>query len=247
MMVYLTTWISLFALEVLAVAGQRQPAEQIVITPSEPHQLDPDVSKVQHELKKAEIFPTVIDKFLPSFLLDATWPSGERAELGNTMKVDDVQDNPTITVRQSHSSLSSSSSNEKRPGITYTITITDPDAPSRDNPEWSEFCHLIATGLDISSSSPSSESTTTSLRPSSLNYIMPYKPPGPPPKTGKHRYVFLLFAPANGTTDPLHPTKPEDRKHWGTGKARHGVRDWAEENGLKPVAANFIYAQNEEQ
>ncbi|KAI1482478.1 PEBP-like protein [Daldinia eschscholtzii] len=238
MMVYLTTWISLFALEALVVAGQHQPAEQIIIAPSESQKLGSDVSKVQHELKKAEIFPTVIDEFLPSFLLDAEWPSGERTELGNTVKVDDVQDEPTIAVRQSHSS---SLSDEKRSGVTYTITITDPDAPSRDNPEWSEFCHFIATGVGVSSSE------TTALRLSSLKDIIPYKPPGPPPKTGKHRYVFLLFAPANGTTDPLHLTKPEDRKHWGTGKARHGVRDWAGENGLEPVAANFIYAQNEEQ
>ncbi|KAI1807328.1 PEBP-like protein [Daldinia bambusicola] len=248
MVVHLTAWLFLFAMEALAVAGQRQPAEQIVITPSAPQQLDSDVSKVQNELEKAEIFPTVIDKFLPSFLLDAEWPSGEHAELGNTVKVDDVQDEPTITVRPSHSS-SSSPSDEKRSGVTYTITITDPDAPSRDNPEWSEFCHFIATGVDISSSSSPSESTTTTttLRLSSLKDIIPYKPPGPPPKTGKHRYVFLLFAPANGTTDRLHLSKPDDRKHWGTGKARHGVRDWAADNGLKPVAANFIYAQNEEQ
>lgn len=97
---------------------------------------------------------------------------------------------------------------------------------------------------------------------------MPWKAPGPPPKTGKHRYIFLLFAPTNGTTDRLNLTKPEDRQHWGTGKERHGVRDWAINNGLAPVgkapwtficldlladsadsllAANFFYAQNEEQ
>ncbi|KAI0846862.1 PEBP-like protein [Daldinia vernicosa] len=238
MLIYLPTCILLFLLEALPVTGKHQPIEQIIIAPSEQHRLDSDVYEVQHELKKAEIFPTVVDKFLPSFLLDAEWPSGERTELGNTVKVDDVQDEPTITVRQSHSSLLSA---EQRSSVTYTIIITDPDAPSRDNPEWSEFCHFIATGVDISSSEPAA------LRLSSLKDIIPYKPPGPPPKTGKHRYVFLLLAPANGTTDPLHLTKPEDRKHWGTGKARHGVRDWAKENGLKPVAANFIYAQNEAQ
>ncbi|KAI0111525.1 PEBP-like protein [Daldinia grandis] len=226
MLIYLPTWIPLFLLEALAVTSQHQPTEQIIIASSEQHQLDSDVHKVQYELKKAEIFPTVIDKFLPLFLLDAEWPSGERTELGNTVKVDDVQDEPTITVRRSHSS---SSSGEKRSGVTYTIAITDPDAPSRDNPEWSEFCHFVAAGVDI----PSSESAA--LRLSSLKDIMPYKPPSPPPKTGKHRYVFLLFAPANGTTDPLYLTKPEDRKHWGTGKARRGVRDWARKNGLKPV------------
>ncbi|KAI1107635.1 PEBP-like protein [Jackrogersella minutella] len=226
-------------LATLAVATE-QVTEQAVFKPRPP---DSDVYKVQHELEKAEIFRTVIDKFLPSFLLDAEWSSGERVELGNTVKVDEVQDEPTFTVHQSRPAASLSLAGERfNSNVTYTITITDPDAPSRDNPEWSEFCHFIATGVKISySESP------TAVQLSSLKDVMPYKPPGPPPKTGKHRYVFLLFAPTNGTTDTLHLSKPEYRKHWGTGKERHGVRDWAEENGLGPVAANFIYAQNEQQ
>lgn len=66
---------------------------------------------------------------------------------------------------------------------------------------------------------------------------MPYKPPGPPEKTGKHRYVFLVFEPANATTQPLNLTKPKDRQHWGYEYhgERVGVRDWAVENGLIPV------------
>ena len=62
-----------------------------------------------------------------------------------------------------------------------------------------------------------------------------------------NRYVFLVFAPKNGTTEPLHPSKPQERKHWGTGKERGGVREWAQENELVPVAANFIYSENEKQ
>ncbi|KAI6087017.1 PEBP-like protein [Hypoxylon rubiginosum] len=235
-------WFSLFIFATLVIASYGELVDQVVISPNS-HLLGSDVYKVQHELKKAEIFPTVIDKFLPSFLLTAEWPSGESADLGNTVKVDDVQDEPTITVRRDPAASSSLSSSESA-NVAYTITITDPDAPSRDNPKWSEFCHFIATGVEISSSSSGASNV---VKVSGLKDIMPYKAPGPPPKTGKHRYVFLLFAPANGTTDPLHLTKPGDRKHWGTGEERHGVRDWAKENGLEPVAANFIYAQNEKQ
>lgn len=76
---------------------------------------------------------------------------------------------------------------------------------------------------------------------------MPYKPPGPPPKTGKHRYVFLVFALKNGTTEPLQPIKQQDHQHWGIGKKGGGIREWASENGLVLVAANFLYAKNERQ
>lgn len=122
--------------------------------------------------------------------------------------------------------------------VSYVITLTDPDAPSRDDPKWSEFCHWVASGIlrpalcDPKDPGPCPPVLTD------LDEVMPYKPPGPPEKTGKHRYVFLAFVPSNGTTDKLHLSKPSDRKHWGydpkKGKTK-GVREWAEENGLAPV------------
>lgn len=42
-------------------------------------------------------------------------------------------------------------------------------------------------------------------------------------------------------------SKPTDRQHWGTGDEGGGVRDWAKENELVPVAANFIYSQHKKQ
>jgi phosphatidylethanolamine-binding protein (PEBP) family uncharacterized protein len=138
----------------------------------------------------------------------------------------------------------------------FVVTLTDPDAPSRENPEWSEMCHWIMTGAVISQEQvfilplPESgliENTEEALSASTSSDIVEYKPPGPPPKTGKHRYVFLLLTPKNGSTEELHLSKPKDRQHWGTGKEGGGVRNWAQENGLVPIAANFIYSQNEKQ
>lgn len=111
--------------------------------------------------------------------------------------------------------------------MTYVLALTDPDAPSHDNPKWSEFCHWITTGIPAP---PGTEAAITDLKD-----VIEYKPPGPPPKTGKHRYVFLAFVPANGTTGELHLSKPRERKHWGWDEAGHGVEDWALENGLVPV------------
>lgn len=78
-----------------------------------------------------------------------------------------------------------------------------------------------------------------------MEEIMPWKPPGPPPKTGKHRYLFVALAPKNGTTERLELSKPEDRQHWGFGSEgeRQGVGRWAKENGLEVVgkfASHFL-------
>lgn len=140
--------------------------------------------------------------------------------------------------------------------LKYTVVLTDPDAPSRENPEWAEVCHWIVTGVPLvihpkSSPSPSGHHRKKKHHghdgDSDLEEVMPYMPPGPPPKTGKHRYVLLAFAPINGTHAHLDLSKPRHRKNWGTGKVRHGVRQWAYENGLVPVAANFVYSQNRKQ
>jgi hypothetical protein len=177
----------------------------------------------------------VIDDFLPTFTLKISWPSNSTAKLGNTINPDDLQDTPKIELQDDPTS----SMFKKSSPLKYTIAMTDPDAPSRDNPEWSEMCHWIATGVKVSSSSSSSSRDIHTTK--KFKEIMEYKPPGPPPKTGKHRYVFLAFAPANSTTKKLHLTKPDDRQHWGTGKERRGVRDWAEDNGLVAVGEFTIH------
>lgn len=69
-----------------------------------------------------------------------------------------------------------------------------------------------------------------------------YFPPAPPKKTGPHRYVFVLL---EGDVSSLKP--PKERPHWGYGKERHGVRDWAAENNLTVVGANFFFAQHKKQ
>lgn len=195
-----------------------------------------DMSRVRQKLQDAEIIPTVIDDFMPILGLGAEWKS-DSASLGNTLNPADLQSSPSVDLEKPESWLHSD--NKVASDMTFVLTLTDPDAPSRDNPKWSEFCHWIATGVSLASSVEASIHH--------LEDVIEYKPPGPPPKTGKHRYVFLVFVPANGTTDKLHLTKPQDRKHWGSDHTGYGVREWAYENGLVPIAANFIYAQNDKQ
>ncbi|KAK0736265.1 phosphatidylethanolamine-binding protein [Apiosordaria backusii] len=192
--------------------------------------------KVRKELWDAEIIPTVIDDFIPPLLLNARWPHHHtHASLGNTLKPSKLDSAPSITLEGYNQAL-----NNWKEGMTYVITLTDPDAPSRDDPKWSEFCHWIAVGVSVSSHNR----IGVDFHHDDDSEIMEYKPPSPPERTGKHRYVLLAFAPANGTTEKLHLSKPSGRKHWGydvdgDGKKREretkGVREWAAENGLVPV------------
>jgi len=218
-------------------------------------------------LKLAEIIPTVVDDFHSSFLINATWGKHASAALGNTLDPEKLKHQPTITLLEpgddegdddeDMSDMFNHKKHDKhgkhpapKPTIplnNLVIALTDPDAPSRDDPKWSEMAHWLAIGVPMKLNTTSSSSVQDEAPTHGLVDILPYKPPGPPPKTGKHRYVFVAFSPLNGTSEPLNLTVPKERRHWGFEGERMGVRQWATENGLVPVGANFVYAQNEKQ
>ena len=98
------------------------------------------------------------------------------------------------------------------------IALTDPDAPSRSKPEWSQVCHWLVTYRD-----------------GDIEELVEYKAPAPPEKTGKHRYVAVIMVPKNGTTEALDLEVPGERKRWGYKGERAGVREFAGVNGLKVI------------
>jgi len=197
--------------------------------------LDPDLSlasTIRDTLLANEVIGDVLDDFEPTYYIDINYPKAhERVTLGNDIPVDSVSKRPVFNFY----SLSPPTTHAKE--STFTLVLTDPDAKSRDKPKWSEMCHWILTNLTTPIPGPPPQI----LKPKA-GELMEYLPPTPPPKTGPHRYVFVLLE-----GDPSKLEAPSDRKHWGYGKARHGVRDWADENGLTVVGANFFFAQDEKQ
>lgn len=158
-------------------------------------------------------------------MLSIAYPSNKEVSLGNTLKPDDTQEQPLLQITPE------SEDNSK----TYTIVLTDPDAPSRDDPKWSEFCHWIITDVKLPSletitASASAESMSVDL--SKSREIVEYMGPAPPEKTGKHRYVFLLYRNPSGGK---RLEGPSDRKKWGYSEQRTGVKHWAQGYGLELV------------
>lgn len=167
----------------------------------------------------------MLDEFQPFLNVSVSWKKAA-AGVGNTVKPKKVQKMPKVSLLDELPELSFlNGTQDEHPQL--TLVLTDPDARSRDDPDWSEMCHWIATEIPLTPSDG-----TLTLSEEKMREIMPYKPPGPPPKTGKHRYVFAALAPQNGTFEPLNLTKPAERQHWGYGYPRMGLRQWADDNGL---------------
>ncbi|KAL6249132.1 carboxypeptidase Y inhibitor [Rhinocladiella similis] len=197
--------------------------------------IDPDFSQtstIRDTLLANKIIGDVLDDFEPSYYIEVDYPSThDKVVLGNDIPVDAVSERPVFNF------FPIKPPSVEAKNSAFTIALTDPDAKSRDKPKWSEMCHWILTNL--TTPAPGPPPGTHGAKPGE---IIKYLPPSPPPKTGAHRYVFVLLA-----GDSSNLKAPRDRKHWGYDKVRHGVRDWADENDLKVVGANFFFAQNEKQ
>ncbi|EHA54537.1 lipid binding protein [Pyricularia oryzae 70-15] len=212
----------------------------------------PDSDRVYEALLRSKIIPEVIDDFELNYLFTAQWPGGDehQANLGNDVEPGDwISKPPSITlspVAHIVANLLCGPAAQVDPSLsmaklTYVVALTDPDAPSRDDPERSEFCHWLAAGHPVVNPRVHVSDCYT-LSVSGLEDLLSYRPPSPPAKTGPHRYVFVLLAHFPPTLDPLNLTRPE--RDWGS---NGGVKQWARENSLVPIGSNFLYAHNPDQ
>lgn len=197
-------------------------------------------------VKKHGIVPEVVDEFESQGLLSIEYPNGSQVSLGNTLTVANTQEIPKIQFILNSSKEFSVSNKDK-----FLLVLTDPDAPSNKDHKWSEYAHWIVSDLTLNVPSEDAkpdevEFISTVLDVSKSTEILKYEGPGPPPKTGKHRYVFLLYK-----QDPevAKYDVPLGRPTWGTGTPSSGVRDYIQKHGgkLQLLSVNFFFAQSEEQ
>ncbi|CAD0114942.1 unnamed protein product [Aureobasidium uvarum] len=161
-----------------------------------------------------------MDTFSPLISLTANWSSVAMTRLGNTIPPSHLSHRPDILAHPIPSAWIPDD-NE------FVLALTDPDAPSRDDPKWSQVCHWLGT-----------------FKGTKAKELVEYKAPAPPEGTGKHRYVVVVMMAKNGTTEELDLALPEDRRHWGYKGERSGVKDFAKINGLKVVgeSCHFSFA-----
>ncbi|KAK6342869.1 hypothetical protein TWF718_008250 [Orbilia javanica] len=155
-------------------------------------------------LRNDGVIPDVIDDFTPSALIQAEFPSGKEIQLGNTLKVAATQDQPRVILTPVDAPSESEDTK-------YTLCLT-------------EFCHWLVTDVQQPTSGP--------LDLKNAKELMEYMGPAPPAKTGKHRYVLLLFK--NGK---LEPQRLDGRKKWGFEdcEPRVGASHYAKQYDLELV------------
>ncbi|KAI8884803.1 PEBP-like protein [Backusella circina FSU 941] len=164
-------------------------------------------------LKSAGISPNIVPEgFSPSTLLDIKYPSGEDVALGNFIKPEDSAQQPTVNFipddENSH----------------YTLVLIDPDAPTRDDPKMSPYRHWVVCNI------PGSSNFVQATE------ISSYMGPAPPPGTGDHRYIYLLYKqPSAGASAQV---LSKNRGCWA-----HDA--YVKESKLELVSVNFFISKKD--
>lgn len=170
-------------------------------------------STVLKNMEKHCVVPDVID-VAPKEVLEVCYPSGAQPELGTVLTPTQVKDVPTLKWPAEADSL-------------YTICMTDPDAPSRNDPKFREWHHWLVgnvPGGDISKGDVLSE----------------YVGSGPPKGTGLHRYVFLVYK----QPGKISFTEQKLTNKSGDGRAKFSIKKFAAKYNLgQPIAGNLYQAE----
>ncbi|KAH7958250.1 hypothetical protein HPB49_000280 [Dermacentor silvarum] len=101
---------------------------------------------------------------VPKHFVEVFYPDTPGVLLGNTLTPKQTESVPDVRVPGD-------------PDHRYTVILLDPDAPSRKDPKMRHWLHWLVVNV------PHNDTTT----------LTKYAGPTPPPGTGPHRYVFLVY------------------------------------------------------
>lgn len=163
--------------------------------------------------EKNGIVPDVIAK-APGKILNVEYKTGIKVDGGNVLTPTQVKDVPKVTWDTESDGY-------------YTLCMTDPDAPSRQDPKFREWHHWLVgniPGNDVSKGETLSE----------------YVGSGPPKGTGLHRYIFLVYK-QNGKIS-FDEKRLTNRS--GDHRGKFSIKKFAEKYKLgDPIAGNFYQAE----
>lgn len=196
-------------------------------------------NEILKDLFPSAVSATIVEPLKQTLLSVQYGP--HQVSLGNHLGTKDTQELPKFQAALTQPFFASP--NNVKTDSKFTLILTDPDAPSRTDKKWSEYCHFIATNLSINASSPANTENFKVIDDSKMDVLVDYQGPAPPKGTGVHRYVWLLYEGVVSKKD-VEKVK-ENRINWGYGTPATGVEKFVQETNLGPlIAVNYFLAEN---
>lgn len=171
------------------------------------------MSAAAAKFSEAEISPSIIPVG-PSEFLTIQYPGKPPIEFNQNCNTLDTKHAPAITFAPVH-------------GNYYLLVMIDPDSLSREKPTEAEWLQWLVVNI------PSDTLVKGTMPKASTGYTGP----SPMPRTGDHRYTFLLFDQGKRKI-----TQPAVKS-----RGKFKVAQFAEKHGLgAPVAGNMFISRHGE-
>ncbi|CAH1641272.1 unnamed protein product [Spodoptera littoralis] len=171
------------------------------------------MSTIAKSFESHMVVPDVVSK-APEAIVSVKYPSGVEVDEGNVLTPTLVKDIPTVSWEASSDQF-------------YTLAMTDPDAPSRQDPKFREWHHWLVgnvPGNNVAAGETLSQ----------------YVGSGPPKGTGLHRYVFLVYK----QPGKLEFDEPRLTNKSGDNRGKFSIANFAKKYNLgDPIAGNLYQAE----
>ncbi|KAI0871465.1 phosphatidylethanolamine-binding protein [Hypoxylon argillaceum] len=184
--------------------------------------LDAHVAALTTSLATANLVPgsaasVIAEGFRPTTNLNVSF-GGRAVEPGSFFRAGECKEAPTLEF---------AAEADAPEGASYSFVLTDPDAPTPDDPKFAFWRHWVLSGLrprGIDASAAASELTA-------------YLGPGPKDDSKPHRYLFLLFREPEG----LNLSKEDVGGEEFVERRSFKPAEFAERHGLRLVGVNWMY------
>ncbi|KAI0976082.1 phosphatidylethanolamine-binding protein [Xylaria arbuscula] len=185
--------------------------------------LDDHQAALVASLAKASLVPgsatgLIPDGFRPTTKLNIRF--GDKAvELGTFLRAGECKEAPTVAFAAEPDATENTS---------YSFILTDPDAPTPDEPKFAFWRHWVLSGLRPRDAM---DTVTTSSE------LTAYLGPGPKDDSKPHRYLFLLYR----EPDELQLAKEDVGGEEFVHRRSFKPAQFAERHGLRLVGVNWMY------
>ncbi|EEB98591.1 hypothetical protein MPER_01875 [Moniliophthora perniciosa FA553] len=135
-----------------------------------------DLSEISTLFQQKQLVPDVFPSFQPSAFLDVVYtdPSTNKSinvTAGSSLTVQQTANAPQFFLRGAEN-------------ISYVVAMIDPDAPTPQNRSLAQVRHILGGNFQLGKDGALKNTTAA---------LSEYFPPGPPPGSGPHRYLVVVY------------------------------------------------------
>jgi len=179
-----------------------------------------ELAAIQAHFSQAGLVPDLLQTFAPTAVMNVTFDGVGAIQPGQAISGDQARPTPSIAITPGSSSVQLDG--------TFTLLMVDAGPVGSDQSQ-GQTRHYLVNGVTVQGST-----APESVNASSGTAITDYAGPAPPPGSGPHRYVILLYTQPSTFAAPADLSQP-------VGVSTMNLTDYVQSSGLGNVVAGMYF------